>query len=69
MFGKNVHNGSHGACPVVNVDREIINAGNGAVCITHSRERAEGAVRLEFYDKTSLARAREVLSEKRYTII
>lgn len=37
--------------------------------ITHSRERAEGAVRLEFYDKTSLARAREVLSEKRYTII
>lgn len=32
--------------------------------ITHSRERAEGAVRLEFYDKTSLAKAREVLCEK-----
>ena len=37
--------------------------------ITHSRERAEGAVRLEFYDKTSLAKAREVLCEKGYTIV
>ncbi len=37
--------------------------------ITHSRERAEGAVRLEFYDKTSLTKAREVLSKKKYTIV
>lgn len=37
--------------------------------ITHSRERAEGAVRLEFYDKTSLTEAREVLNKNHYKIV
>ena len=37
--------------------------------ITHSRERAEGALRLEFYNETSLTEAREVLTRNQYHII